>query len=90
MKKKYEKPGLYIENFAVSQYIATDCGFDREHDTNGKPNMGDNSSCGWDMGGVITWIGSNTKFNSFEDPDTPLEVYCYNNVSGGLNAFNYS
>ena len=88
MKKAYEKPGMYVENFTLSQSIATACGAN-PNSTLGKPSYADNSTCGWDMGNFIIWV-QEPACNDFEEPDAPLDGMCYNNPNGGTAIFSFS
>lgn len=90
MKKKYEKPGLYIENFALSQSIAADCNIERnDPGTLGFPTQGDSTLCGWDLIGVVIW-STTEKCNDIHEADEQVFGFCYNNPSGGTPIFNYS
>ena len=90
MKKKYEKPGLYVENFALSQAIATPCGA-KPNGSLGKPSYADQGSCGWDMGNFIVWVETvNSPCNDYEDANTVVDGVCYNNPSPGNAIFSYS
>lgn len=89
MKKIYQKPGIYVENFGLSQSIAATCGVGNPESTLGKPNQADKNSCGWDMGNMVIWVtapacqipmGENADFNGF----------CYNNPNGGVTIFGWS
>ena len=85
MKKVYQKPGMYVENFSLSQSIAFDCGADHNSSL-GKPGYADKDHCGWDVGNAIIWnIGS-------QNCDFPggdfYEGVCYNNPNGNNVIFN--
>ena len=87
MKRVYEKPGIYVENFSLSQSIADGCGAAHES-TLGNPNHADKQNCGWDMGNLVIWTdATNTKCNFFLEEDTPFEGVCYNNPNGGASIF---
>ena len=90
MKKKYEKPGFYIENFALSQSIAHNCHIQEEDCIFGKPTSQDIYQCGWDDGtGEVTW--SAPEFcNQLQEGDSIDNVGCYNNPEGPINLFEFS
>ena len=89
MKRVYEKPGIYVENFSLAQSIARKCGA-AENSTLGKPTYGEPGSCGWDMGNLIVWTGNGDACDFILDADTPFEGVCYNNPDGGTNIFTCS
>ena len=90
MKKAYTKPGFYIENFSLSQSIATDCGLIRgQEGTLGKPGLKTKESCGWDMGNLIVWTANSTCTLEI-GAETPFEGVCYNAPNGGTSIFAYS
>lgn len=77
MKKKYEKPQIYIEKFELAQHIAT-CDF--------KLNNTDVHSCeapseSLGMEESVLFIKSNT------DCKIEFEGYCYTNGSMGTATF---
>ena len=87
MKKEYQKPGMYVESFALSQSIAADCG--ALHDsTLGHPTLTGKSVCGWDMGGTVVWSTEQTCKDLQIGVDVPWEGVCYNNPLGGNTIFN--
>ena len=89
MKRVYEKPGIYVENFSLSQSIARKCRA-AEDSTLGVPNYSEPGSCGWDMGNLVIWTDAKSKCDLFMDADTPFEGVCYNNPDGGTNIFTCS
>ena len=89
MKKKYEKPGMYVENFSLSQSIAAGgCGA-AQNPTLGKPSSADIHTCGWDVGGIITWINT-PACNDLADENDPYAGVCYNNPNGYPTIFSLS
>ncbi len=89
MKKSYQKPAIYVENFSLSQSIAATCGQGNPDSTVGKPTNADPYSCGWDDGVGVIFSVSNV-CNDVEDVDTPLDAGCYNNPNGGVHIFGWS
>lgn len=90
MKKAYAKPRLYVESFAVSQTIATACGPTGGVNPDagmGKPNQGNISSCGWDMGNMVAWASNANKCTIIVPEDANIGGYCYNNPNGGVPIF---
>ena len=85
MKKTYMKPGLYVENFALSQEIAGNCGHANKP-TLGVPAHDNKDSCGWDMGNLIVWTVGVTPNCTFPGGDK-FEGICYNNPNGGQTIF---
>lgn len=87
MKKQYSKPGIIIEDFRLSQNIAS-CWSEPGGNSLGKPSHWDKSSCGWDMGNMIVWTTSTKDCTSFDIPaDGEIDGVCYNNPSGGNSIF---
>lgn len=88
MKKIYQKPGIYVENFGLSQSIAATCGVGNAESTLGKPSLADKNSCGWDMGNMIIWVERPACKDLM--PDTDMGFGCYNNPNGGVTVFGWS
>ena len=93
MKKIYEKPGMYVENFSLSQSIAAGC--NALHDsTLGNPTHWSKTTCGWNLGNVVVW--PDTEICKAGDgqitvpwsPDAPFEGVCYNNPTANAAIFN--
>lgn len=78
MKKAYMKPGMYVENFSLSQSIAAGCGHFDEHNL-GDPNFETRDTCGWEIGGKAFWLASTTSCTTKLDENTPMFGVCYNN-----------
>ena len=90
MKKKYEKPGLYIENFALSQSIAMDCNLDKKNSgTVGFPTHGDIDTCGWSDSVDVVWLNT-TNCTQIADNDFIVDAGCYNNPAGLTSLFAFS
>ena len=90
MKKKYQKPSMYVECFVLSQVVAENCHLHEETLTFGTPNSGDPTSCGWDDGlGGITWT-NNGKCNEYMNENDKIEAGCYHNPSGPFTLFGLS
>ena len=89
MKRKYIKPGIYVENFALSQTIAAG-GCEAALDSSlGIPGYGSKGVCGWDIGGVIIWnVGATENCNL--PPADDNRGLCYNNPDGGAVIFGLS
>jgi len=81
MKKKYSKPRIVIEDFAIAQNIAQNCGYaGGSQYTHSNPDSG----CAW-------WYESVTVFSSGcdvpLDPEGGFEDLCYNNPDGKTAVF---
>ena len=88
MKKTYEKPGLLVENFALSQSIAAGCGVGANHTTLGKPTyINPELNCGWDSGAWTTWLESSTICDDKADVNDKINAGCYNNPAGEFQLF---
>ena len=86
MKKAYVKPGMYVENFSLSQSIAAGCG--AHHNSSlGTPMQGDKSTCGWLIGRDIIWVAA-PACNELCPEELPMDGVCYNNPNGGQSIFN--
>lgn len=84
MKKKYSKPGIIIEDFAIAQNIAQNCG---NAGFGGKKHTyADKYNCGWHSGDSIIFISA-PACNDERDPDVPSEDLCYNTPSQGQVVF---
>lgn len=88
MKKTYVKPSINMEYFTLSQSIAAGCGSVPGGNTTGKPNHGDKTTCGWDMGNMVIWTEDNGGCDFEWGADDPWETVCYNNPNGGNSVFN--
>lgn len=87
MKKQYSKPGIIIENFSISQNIASGCNADHES-VWGSPNHWSKNDCGWkDQWGAILWMDEKICTLIQENLDTPVGAICYNNPEGGMVVF---
>ncbi|MBE5956523.1 MAG: hypothetical protein E7253_08725 [Lachnospiraceae bacterium] len=86
MKKEYTKPVIILENFSMTQSIAHNCGEALDFDL---ATLKYKSTCGWDDGsGNIIFTSSNSGCAFPDDTDSPEDLVCYNNPSGGYNIFN--
>lgn len=83
MKKKYSKPGIIIEDFALVQNIAGNCG-----NTEKKYTYADKYQCAWDMGGGKTIFTVAGTCQKVVGPDDPYQEECYNNPGGMYTIFN--
>lgn len=90
MKKAYSKPGIYVENFALSQSVAAGaCGeHDAEH-TLGVPTYADKNNCGWQIGSRQYWL-NDKNCTTVIGEDVEVDGFCYNNPNGGVTIFAYS
>ena len=83
MKLKYKKPDFAVEHFDLAQSIAAGCSA-IHNSTFGKPNQGNITECGWDVGGAVIW--TNTDFskgcNTGSSPNEEILGVCYNNPNG--------
>lgn len=88
MKKTYQKPGICIEKFVLSQNVALSCGWRKDYHTGGYPTHADQLNCGWhnDTEDVTIWVQS-PACNELESADFPYYDYCYNNPDGQITVF---
>lgn len=84
MKKKYSKPGIIIEDFAIAQNIAQNCG--NAGFAGQKHTYADKTSCGWHVGDIVIFVKEPT-CEEVIDPDVPYEDLCYNTPSPGQVVF---
>lgn len=84
MKKKYSKPGIIIEDFAIVQNIADNCGNAGFGGT--KHTYADKYNCGWYNGDVIVFTTTST-CEDVRDPNVPSTDLCYNNPNPGEVVF---
>ena len=86
MKKKYSKPGIIIEDFRLSQNIAS-CGAAHQSDW-GSPSHWTKATCGWQiMEGIIAWTEAGGVCNDYYGENDSIEGVCYNNPEGGTTIF---
>ena len=90
MKREYQKPAFYMENFALSQSIAVICeGLDRNDPSTGHPTHLDNISCGWQTSVDTTWVSEPVCDDLYGAYDH-VDIGCYNNTTGTNSVFAYS
>ena len=78
MKKTYIKPSLYVENFSLTQSVATGC--TAQKNDLGKPSQAYEGICGWDFAGQ-------TFFTAGINPDCTAgeaDFLCYNAPNGSI------
>lgn len=89
MKETYVKPQLHVENFVLTQSIAS-CGAAHTSSVGG-PNHWSKATCGWVVGSEVYWSSVPACGESADDvyPEgwDGLEAVCYNNPSGGNTIF---
>ena len=93
LKKQYSKPGIIIEDFKISQHIAS-CGAPHESQW-GSPLSGSPASCAWldpfnDRIFTSTSVGLGGNPCSdlqYKEENGKFDIYCYNNPEGGLAVF---
>lgn len=80
MKKKYSKPEIIIEDFAIAQNIAKNCGYAGGSEYNhSNPN-----TCAWQYGTITVFTDvCEVKL----DPDDGFGDICYNNPDGETAVF---
>ena len=88
MKKAYTKPQLFVEDFALTQTVASGCGTSTSSISSlGHPSHWDRSTCGWDLGsGMILWV-SESACTIPTPADANASGFCYNNPEGGIVIF---
>ncbi len=89
MKKTYQKPGIYVENFGLSQSIAATCGAGKPDSSLGQPLQDTKQTCGWGGNGISVWL-TNPPCQTPLDEDSRFGDFCYNNPNGGLTIFGWS
>lgn len=87
MKKQYSKPGIIIEDFRLSQHIAS-CEGVKHSNSWGSPQQWSKSTCAWlDMRGMALFIEGMQACTKPVDPDGEVGGICYNNPSGLYTIF---
>ena len=90
MKKPYVKPGLYIEDFSLSQSIAAGgCGAAQDSSL-GRPGMASKNTCGWIVGDIMVWNNSLMNVGCEFPASESYNGVCYNNPDGGVSIFGLS
>lgn len=87
MKKQYSKPEIIIEDFRVTQHIASCAGIKHENDI-GTPLQWSKTSCAWQ--GPFGEMLFSTGMNKCTDPLGPKdknEIICYNAPDGSIVIF---
>lgn len=86
MKEIYTKPTLNIEYFALSQTIATSCGWSSDKYT-GHPTHAEKGDCGWADGfGEVYWTAPPACSDVYSE-DLKIGEICYNAPNGGTQIF---
>ena len=81
MKKKYEKPMVIFENFAVNTNIAGSC--------EEKTNLPSNDECGMDYSGLIVFMHDMNGCKDIKiDEGEAFDGICYHVPSPNNNLFN--
>ena len=84
MKKEYSKPGIIIEDFALVQNVAGNCG-----NTQKKYTYADKYHCAWDTGSSFgTVFTVETICQNVLGENEKYEAECYNNPGGMYTIFN--
>lgn len=82
MKKQYSKPGIIIENFKISEQIAT-CQGVQHNNSWGSPQQWSKTTCAWlDNRGFYIFIEGMKDCTKPVDPEGEFFGICYNNPSG--------
>ena len=78
MKKEYSKPGIIIDDFSITQNIAS-CGYaGGSQYTHSSPEK-----CAWDIGGGVSVFAKGTGVCIEElSPGEKFQDICYNNPDG--------
>lgn len=87
VKKQYTKPEIYVEEFKISQNIATACGVPGGGTSTGRPRYADGYSCAWDVNGWKIFIESTVCTDEQYGEDEPYDGMCYNNPVAGNSVF---
>lgn len=90
MKKNYQKPSIYVEEFELAQSIAVNCHLTPDpssttgHPTHNNPGV---DNCNWVVGGTIIFTES-SGCNLIEDPDGfSGDGFCYNAPQDQIQIF---
>ena len=83
MKKQYSKPGIIIEDFAIAQNIASNCGNAGGH----RHTHAYQDVCTWMVEDVAVFTDSNFNCEIPIMPGERFEDICYNNPDGGISIF---
>lgn len=90
MKEVYVKPQLHIEQFVLTQSIAS-CGAVAGGNSLGRPNHWSKTDCGWVVGDEVYWSVlpgcDDGTGEAYPDGWDGLGAVCYNNPSGGNSIF---
>lgn len=83
MKKEYSKPGIIIDDFTITQNIAS-CGYVGGN----KYTHSNPEKCTWDIGGGVTLFAKGNEL-CIEGiiPGQKYGEYCYNNPEGKVAIF---
>ena len=88
MSKKYNKPILQIEYFALSQSVALGCGAPHWDEMMGGPAHWSKKTCGWrDDLGTVYWLDTTICETETPIDYSPIEGVCYNEPNGGYPVF---
>lgn len=83
MKKEYSKPRIIIDDFSITQNIAS-CGYAGGN----KYSHSSPEKCTWDIGGGVTVFAKGTGLCMKEiSPGEKFGEICYNNPSGITTVF---
>ena len=87
MKKKYSKPGIIIEDFRISQHIASCAGIKHENSM-GSPLQWSTASCAWEgpFGEKLFSTGMEVCTDPL-GPNDKNEMICYNAPDGSIAIF---
>lgn len=80
MKKQYSKPEIIIEDFAIAQNIAQNCGYAGGN----QYNHSDPNTCAWKYGDTTVFTNA---CNFPLKPGLGFDDICYNNPDGKTAVF---
>lgn len=83
MKKQYSKPGIIIEDFAIAQNIALNCG----NAGGNKHTHADGLECAWKEQNITVFAEGNIRCLIQLSPGERYEDICYHNPSGKFSVF---
>lgn len=87
MKKQYSKPGIIIEDFRLSEHIASCAGVNHEN-SHGSPQHWSKDTCAWlDVYGSYLFVDGMQACTKPVDPNGDAGGFCYNNPENGYSIF---
>lgn len=87
MKKSYQKPHIYVEEFELAQSIAVNCDYSSSS-TTGHPTHASATVCGWYVSDGLVYFTAEPACTEIADPgDFNDDNMCYNAPIAGSQIF---